>query len=450
MVNQGIYVTTYGKDVQCGIKTFVDFKQKAASYPFKIISASHGAEYAEGNKYLIGEIDPKKHNPMAWDEALRHVEGRKPIYIQHAFGIFATPELIKDIKYLKKNHNADIYIRMHTLYSDFIAEPEGTPYGMRGEEKEFLETVLPDVKAIVTFSDCTHTVCIKTFPEHAHKFTVIRHGAHNYPCLTTERAREKVLEYIWGHNSIADTLNTNERMRITKILKGGKPLIGACGFVNSGREYIFELKDILGDDVCAFHIGDLHSDALKYDYKDAKEALARMKEYGKMDGNIFIHAFPDDEMFNFFVTLPNIFYSFNPRITQSGRTMVRIGTGDEKEQNFPAILAGDFEGDGEALRMLGFPLAKSGEELPDIAARLLDMSTVEKAYIWDNIVKYRRMFSWAEQADKADRLVNWPHASALALDAGSTERFQESLERVVIQSASAFRPTGTYATGHFV
>ena len=448
----GIYVTTYGKNVKCGIGKFVGFKQRAAENPLYIISASPGAAYADNDAFLVGEVNPQDFVAEDWDSAISmlSINKIKTIILEHTFGIFKTPELFKVLDYYLGRDDVEFVVRMHTLYSHWYRPPEGTSSGLRIEEYNFLNDLLAydNVKALAAFSDCTCEAARKAFPKYAYKITEIRHGAHHYPrqadpysqSLTIPYARKKLVQLVMGNTKFAEGIKAKDKVKIRKILESNQPIIGQAGFINPERVLLYELRNQLGGDIGAIHIGVPHPDAVKEKYQPVLDAVENMRDYGSQENNIFLEVYPNDEIFLLAVAAPDIFLSFNPKITQSGRSLMRTALSDSDmnltaflDTSFPAILAGDFEGDGETLKMMGIPIAKGVEDLAKLTERFLCMERTEKAEIYQNIRAYRNLFGWREQASKIYELVKWQRPSAPSLDVDSSRRFVKHLDELIAE-----------------
>ncbi len=421
--------------VKCGIASYVRFLQKAAYNPLPVISETPGAIYTPKDN-VRGTLNPKSNNTDKWNGILSNLDFEPVLWYQHTFGINDTDSLVEDVKYLYSK-GIEVIITPHTLYSQRADKPDGVPSGMRAEEEDFLRRVLPCVKAVAVLSNCACNACITAFPEYKNKFTVVRHGVHNYPGLTKEVARN-----IYWNNIKENGLSSDKKLKVGKMFFDPNAyLLVSSGFINLGREAVFELRKELeqrtGKKVYALHIGDLHPDAVSSKTWEAYYTLALMKDYGMQDDNTLIQVHVDDDIFPSTLISPDLFYGYNENITQSGRTLHGFG-GEEF-----AILAAAVEGEAETLRKVGFEMAANREEIPEVAANILTMGDLEKADINHNMKIYRNNYSWKNQFEKHLKLINWESGPIPMLDTESRIKIvREPLEQIV--RATPLPPTGTY------
>jgi hypothetical protein len=420
-IRQGVLVSPYG--VSCGICTYTSYLLEASNHQIRILSESPDGKY-NNHSDVIGVIDPKNVSYEALKNAVANVNGSPVFWFQHEFGINPTPEFLKTIKYLQLL-GAKVYVTPHSIHFE-----SNTVSGMKKDQEEFLEQILPFVDKVVVLSDGVYKAGVRKFPQYEDKFSEIRHGVHDYSHLPPKQEiRQELFDFLEDH--IIDPKIKRKLDLMQRHLKNNSALcIGSSGMINRAKtSYLAGLRASVEKriqiPVYALYMGGLHPNAVKSKDEGAYKTLHMLKEAAEHDPRfIFIDMYVPERLFPYVLGTPDVVCAYEEGNTQSGRTCHLLGIPNT------LALVGDFEGNGETLRMIGIPLARGREDLDTITKRLLLMDPQKRGEIERNRKEYLRKFSWHRQALKHVGLINVPDSQDT--DISSSQRFKRPLETIVL------------------
>ena len=404
-----MFVSTYNDD--CGIATYTSYllNNSKRESKFLVISESKKKNNQNG---AIEYLNPGSTNYFNLGRSIGNFneKGIMPVlWYQHTFGINDTKSMLSDMDYLA-SYDAEIIVTMHTLYFERFANmPEGTTSGMRKEEELFLEKLLKksNVKALAVLTEGAYNAVTKRFPQYKNKITIIRHGVHDYSHIGNKAdIRDIFFGYLRRNDiskeNIAKLDELQEAIKRDKawlIAGGGYPNKNKMGYIpvlRADLDYLVKRK------VYAIVMGGIREEVAKIKDKGVFETVDLLEKRARTDERfIFINKLAPDPLFPYLLGAGDIFCGYEKGNTQSGRACHLLGIENA------AIIAGDFEGGGETLRKIGFPLAGNQDELARVAAKIVLMGDEGKEQIEENKRSYLEQFSWIEQARKHLELVNW-------------------------------------------
>ncbi len=307
------------------------------------------------------------------------------LWIQHESAIWENSDML--IRMLKTIKIPSV-VTFHTLHF----QSNETPFGLRQNQHELLEKLLPHVDAITVFSYGVFRAVTSAFPKYYEKVFVLKHGVHSYPNLvklSRKEAKAKLLDFLLYDSDIDHT--TRERIYNKRIFTDQNTiLIGQTGFLCPSKQseslYLFRnnLQKVTPEKrIVAIRIGGPRQDSHK------KYASRIRSELNGLDEFLLETWLPQD-----ILPLAQRAFDFNfywpSQCTQSGVVAHALGTG--------AIVAGrDMEGIGETLKEAG--------ELVDTDMGNLMMKTrsiIKKHDIGEEIeesaLNYAQRYSWQNQA----------------------------------------------------
>ena len=321
-------------------------------------------------------------------EGLRELEiarGNSILWFQHEFGIW--PHSTQFVEMLK---NLDIpkVVTLHTLHF----QSNETPTGLRREQYNLLQILLPYVDAITVFSYGVYRAVTSAFPEYHDKVHIIKHGMHSYPeisCLSRREAKEKFNDFLLYESSLdRQTKETLYKQRI--FLDPETVVIGQTGFLSpsKGSALLYTVRDRLqktmpNKRVAAVRIG-VPRDKSQEIYA---EQLQRAQN-GKP--NFVLKGWLPQSLLPLAQRAFDVNFYWPVECTQSGILAHALGAG--------AIVAGrDLEGVGETLKQAG---GLADTDLRRLVRRIEEiiLNLVLAEIIEERVLSYAADFSWANQA----------------------------------------------------
>ncbi|UCH43135.1 MAG: hypothetical protein JSW16_00945 [Dehalococcoidales bacterium] len=331
------------------------------------------------------------------EEGLKQLGARKEdpvLWFQHEFGIW--PNSIQFVDILR-NLKIPRVVTFHTLHF----QSTETRSGLRREQHDFLQILLPVVDAITVFSWGVYDAVTSAFPEYSRKVHVIKHGIHSYPAinrLSRSEAKDRFNDFLLYESDLDREMK--EKIHREGIFSNpGNVVLGGTGFLCPSKqsELLFQVSDRLqkvapGKNIIAVRVGNPRDETQRI-YADKLRATHNSR------GKYFFETWLPEGV------LPLAQYAFDinffwPRdCTQSGVLSHALGAG--------AVVAGrDLEGVGETLKEAGGlaetdlrKLINGMKELllnPELAARIEEKALCYAGrFSWE--IQARRHFELAEE-----------------------------------------------------
>jgi len=255
--------------------------------------------------------------------------------------------------------------------------------------------MLPHADAITVFTDGAYQAVARSFPEHAHRVHVLRHGAHVNPevaSLSRAEARERLHRYLVSESGLdRDTRDDLRQRRL--FLDPETVLIGGAGFVtaNKGIEFIYCLRDAVqqmlpGKKLAAVYVGFLR----EVDNGDDMQCAAELKAGCRGSRDVFVQTYLPTDVLPVLLRALDVNFYWPADCTQSGIIAHALGAG-------ATIAARDLEGVGETVKLAGGMAFKDLREAIDGVAQLvLDPSL--RHDLSHRAREYAERYSWRNQA----------------------------------------------------
>jgi hypothetical protein len=343
--------------------------------------------------------------------ALRADKRHAVVWFQHEFGIW--PDRARFITMLKEL-DVPCIVSFHTLHF----QSHETRYGLRRDQVEFLEKLLPHAGAITVFSRGVRQAVNAFFPEYRDRVFVLKHGVHSYPeirGLSRKLAREKLNDYLL-HDSGIDQKTRKTLQKQSILLDPETIIIGQTGFLSpaKGSELLYVVRNNLemaipGKKIAALRIGGA---------RDSVQKMYAEKLRWQVNGkpNFLIDVWLPQNILPLAQRAFDINFYWPTECTQSGVLAHALGAG--------SIVAGrDLEGVGETLKDAG---ALTDTSLPKLEAKMkaLLLNPELAQAIEQKTVNYAREFSWDNQACRHFELAEhvlaqaqtWAMASSYSID----------------------------------
>ncbi len=318
------------------------------------------------------------------------------VWFQHEFGIWPHRERFVG---MLKGLDIPTVVTFHTLHF----QSTETRYGLRREQYEFLNDLLPYVDAITVFSRGVYGAVAAAFPEYIDKIHVIKHGIHHYPevsHLTRREAKEKLNDYLL-YDSDLDS-RTRERLHKQRILLDPDTvIIGQTGFLSpaKGSELLYNVRNSLDKVVPQKRIAALRIGTTRDKYQEEYAVHLQKAQDGKP--NFLLKVWLPQGMLPVAQRAFDINFYWPVECTQSGVLAHALGAG--------AIVASrDIEGVGETLKDAGAVVDA------DLIRLMLKMKNliINPEYAEDIVegaLGYAREYSWENQVRRhyelAERLI---------------------------------------------
>lgn len=317
------------------------------------------------------------------------------VWFQHSFGIWGKDysALLSMIKEAKDKENK-VIVSFHTIHF----ESKETESGMAIMEEKLLYNVLPWIDLATVFTDGAYQAVIRKFPKYKDKIVVLRHGVHNYPRMSKENARERLLRYLIDRAEIPTAIKEELKNLSPQLFSDNTILMGNFGFITPEKDplQLYQISKLLQDKVPSKKVITVFMGKIqKRNDRETEEVysiLENLKAIHDGVSNIFIEGFLPEEIFpSAFSALDfSIFWSHNA--TQSGRMAHAQGTGT-------CVVARRIEGIGETSDLAGLPAGVNIDDLAEkIAGLILDPKLKEESEKASSY--YSQQFSFQNQAKK--------------------------------------------------
>jgi glycosyltransferase involved in cell wall biosynthesis len=313
------------------------------------------------------------------------------VWFQHEFGIW--PHRWQFVNMLKGLDIATV-VTFHTLHF----QSTETPYGLRKDQYEFLNILLPYVNAITVFSRGVYYAVAAAFPEHIDKIHVIKHGIHHYPevsRLTRGEAKGKLNDFLLYNSNLDD--KTKGRLYRERILLDQETIvIGQTGFLSpaKGSELLYNVRDSLDRMVPRKRIAALRIGAARDTYQE--EYAARLQKAQDSKPNFLIEVWLPQSMLPIAQRAFDINFYWPHECTQSGVLSHALGTG--------AVIAGrDIEGVGETLKDAGAIVDTDINSLTSKMKKLIINPEITN-FLAEKALDYATEYSWENQVEQHYKL----------------------------------------------
>jgi len=307
------------------------------------------------------------------------------IWFQHENGIW--PDNEQFVNLLRKLDMPRI-ITFHTLHF----QSAETPNGLRINEYNMLEKMLPHVEAVTVFSKGVFNAVSSAFPEYQKKIHILKHGIHSYPeinRLNRREARQRFNDFLLYESDLKKTIKEDLQKR-NVFLDSKTVIIGQTGFLSPDKqsEMLYAVRGELqrlipGRRVIALRIGSTR-DSVQEVYA---ENLIKLHH----DSNDFlIDVWLPQNILPLAQRAFDINFYWPNNCTQSGVLAHALGAG--------AIIAGrDLEGVGETLKEAGEIADTSLWKLLLKIKRLILNPDLQQN-LEETVREYAARFSWKKQA----------------------------------------------------
>ena len=314
------------------------------------------------------------------------------LWLQHETGIWSdNQQLITMLKEL----DIPKVITFHTLHF----QSTETPSGLRQQQFDLLQNLLPHVDAITVFSRGVYYAVTSAFPEYASKVHVLKHGIHSYPDiyqLSREEAKEKLHHFLLHEADIdQETKDKLHKQRI--FLDPNTFILGQTGFLCQFKqsESLYLMKDNLqkmipNKNIVAVRIGSARDD-------HQKNYAEKLREQHRADSNkLLVETLLPQDILPLAQRAFDINFCWPSECTQSGILAHALGAG--------ATIAGrDLEGVGETLKEAGQLV---DTDLLNLLLSVRDLILNPKIALKaeEKALKYATELSWNRQALKHQKL----------------------------------------------
>ncbi|MBT4511336.1 MAG: hypothetical protein HOC20_03885 [Chloroflexi bacterium] len=313
------------------------------------------------------------------------------LWLQHETGIWSdNQQLITMLKEL----NIPKVVTFHTLHF----QSTETPSGLRQQQFDLLQKLLPHVDAITVFSRGVYHAVTSAFPEYASKVHVLKHGIHSYPDvyqLSREEAKEKLHDFLLYEADIDQ--ETKEKLHTQRtFLDPNTVVLGQTGFLCQFKqsESLYLMKDNLqkmipNKNIVAVRIGSARDDHQKQYAQNLREQRVDSNKY-------LIETMLPQDILPLAQRAFDINFCWPSECTQSGILAHALGAG--------ATIAGrDLEGVGETLEEAGQLV---DTDLLNLLLSVRDLILNPKIALKaeEKALKYAIELSWKRQALKHHKL----------------------------------------------
>lgn len=390
------FIGTY-KPIRCGIADYTSFiTRECPDDRWGVLSfdlEKYGSLLMLDDEIAIDKIwygIPGRHefSASAILEGLNELGAKSEdavLWFQHENAIWQT-----GTEFVAMLQNLDMpkIVTFHTLHF----QSAETPTGLRRNEYDLLQTLLPHVEAITVFSWGVYQAVISAFPEHLSKVHVMKHGVHSYPevsRLSTKEAKEKLNDFLLYESDLdRGTKEILHRRRV--FLDPNTFIVGQTGFLSpyKSSESLYQVRDSLqraipDRRIVAVRIGSPRDES-------QKAYAERLRRDHNKRNKFLLETWLPENILPLAQRAFDINFYWPKECTQSGVLAHALGAG--------AIIAGrDLEGVGEILKEAG--------ELADTDLRRLLLKMINlilnpelRKSIEEAVLEYVAEFSWKEQA----------------------------------------------------
>ena len=317
------------------------------------------------------------------------------LWFQHSFGMWGGLNthflrLIEEGKRRGKKVGASF----HTIHF----ESEETPWGMRKEEQELLEEVLPLLDFMTVFSLGAHRAVVKAFPHCKEKVVVLRHGVHRYPRVSQPEARQKLIDYLIQQANIPSE-EKKEVKRIEKTLTSRYTvLLGNYGFITQAKDplQLYKLGRVVQERLPNHLVITLFMGKIREKQADQRgrslPVLQGLKSVHNWMENLFFEAYIPERTFPLAFRALDFAVFWCHNATQSGRMAHAQGTG-------VPVVGRKWEGIGETLELSGLPVADTLDELAEKIAEIVKEPRLREE-MEKSSWRYADRYSFYNQAKK--------------------------------------------------
>jgi len=390
------FVGTY-KPIMCGIADYTSFvAREIPAGRWGVISFDlkrYGEPLITDDEAVTGRVwygIPSRHEfsaPVIM-QGLKRLGAKNEgavLWFQHENGIW--PGNIQFIAMLK-NLNTPKVVTFHTLH---FQSPE-TPTGLRRNQRDLLQILLPYVDAITVFSRGVYHAVTSTFPEHRDKVYIIKHGIRSYPGisrLSRQEAKEKLNDFLLYESGLdRETKETLYKQRV--FLDSDTVVVGQTGFLSPSKnsELLYAVRGSLQKAIPHRRIVAVRIGSPRDELQRVYAANLRRRQNGR-DKFLLEVRLPQN-------ILPlaqrafDVNFYWPHECTQSGLLSHALGAG--------AIVAcRDLEGVGEDIKEAGGIVGTDLRHLLfKITSLILNPALGER--IEQRALGYAREFSWKNQA----------------------------------------------------
>jgi glycosyltransferase involved in cell wall biosynthesis len=392
------FVGTY-KPIMCGIADYTSFvAREIPAGRWGVISFDlkrYGEPLITDDEAVTGRVwygIPSRHEfsaPVIM-QGLKKLGAKNEgavLWFQHENGIW--PGNMQFIAMLK-NLNIPKVVTFHTLHF----QSSETPTGLRRNQYELLQILLPYVDAITVFSRGVYHAVTSAFPEHRDKVYILEHGIHSYPGisrLSRQEAKEKLNDFLLYESGLdRETKETLYKQRV--FLDSDTVVVGQTGFLSPSKnsELLYAARDSLQKAIPHNRIIAVRIGSSRDELQRVYAANLRRRSNGR-DKFLFEVWLPENTL-----ALVQRAFDINfywPReCTQSGLLAHALGVG--------AVIAGrDLEGVGETLKRAGELTSTSLKRLLLMTRDLLSNRELREE-LEKRVLEYTKEFSWRKQARK--------------------------------------------------
>lgn len=392
-----IYFVGPYKPIMCGISDYIVFQtRESPAGRWGVVSfdlEDYGVPLVADREAVAGRVwygIPGRHNfcaPVIL-EGLKELGAKKEdtvLWFQHEFGIW--PGNMKFVAMLK-NLNIPKVVTFHTLHF----QSTETSTGLRREQYDLLQILLPHVEAITVFSRGVYHAVTSAFPEYREKVYIVKHGVHSYPeisRLSRKEAKEKLNDFLLYESSLhRETKEALHQQRI--FLAPDTVMVGQTGFLapSKGSELLYRVRDRLQKvipykRIVAVRIGSLRD-------KSQKIYAEQLRRRQNSRDKFLLEVWLPQRILPLAQRAFDVNFYWPDGCTQSGILAHALGAG--------AIVAvRDLEGVGETLKEAGGLVDTDLRQLLLKIGNLILNPELE-ARLEEAALKYAAEFSWERQA----------------------------------------------------
>lgn len=321
-------------------------------------------------------------------EGLKELGAKKEdsvLWFQHEFGIW--PDSIQFVAMLK-NLDVPKVVTFHTLHFQTIE----TPSGLRREQYDLLQALLPHVEAITVFSDGVYHAVTSAFPEYREKVYAIKHGIHSYSeisRMSRKDVKEKFNDFLLYKSSLDQ--ETKELLHQQRIfLDPDTIVIGQTGFLSPGEgsELLYSVRDSLQEEIPHKRIAAVRIGVSRDRPQEIYTKRLQRVQKGRL--NFRLETWLPEDILPLAQRAFDVNFKWPGDCTQSGVLAHALGAG--------AVIAGrDLEGVGETLKDAGQP---ADTELKRLEMKIVNfiLNPELREGIEERALSYAAEFSWENQA----------------------------------------------------
>lgn len=414
-----IYFVGPYKPIMCGIADYTSFLTRESPFGRWGVISFDLERY--GAPLVVGDVEAKD---RVWYgipsrrevsasmilEGLEKLGARKEegvLWFQHEFGIWHDSQSFVD---MLRNLDMAKIVSLHSVHY----QTRETPTGLRSEQYDLLQGLLPHVQAITVFGHGVYRAVISTFPEHANKVHILKHGVHSFPEIRrlSRKEAKKKLNHFLVHESSLDQATKEILLKQGTFLDPETVVVGQTGFLSPFKDttLLYSFKDDLQNiiphkRIVAVRIGCPASESERiYAEKLRREQNGRDK--------LLLEIWLPQNILALAQRATDINFYWPSDCTQSGVIAHALGAG--------AIVAcRDLEGVGETLKEAGELVDTNLRHLL-VKSKNLILHRELRERLEEMVLKYATEFAWANQARRhyelAEHIVA-ARASQVTIDA---------------------------------